>query len=139
LPTKVGQADYRRLLPREWKDGDSVSVEFEMPLRVVSGDHGNQGKVVVTRGPLVLAADEGSNPDRKPITAVSIPNKPGQPDARIESAALPGGLFTVLVPACAGEGGHTLIMLKMVPFAIVGVDGSAYQVWYPVAEPNCGQ
>lgn len=139
VPTELaGPAAYRSL-KQSWKDGDTITVQFEMPLQVTPGQHSNQGKVVVTRGPLILAADESTNPERKPILGVAIPAEPANPQVQFEPAAAEVELFSVLVPACTGEGGHTPTLLKMVPFANVGNDGSAYGVWFPQAEPGCGK
>lgn len=53
---------YQRI-NREWRAGDKVTIEFDMPARLVRGDHTNEGLVAVQRGPLVLAFDSGLNPD----------------------------------------------------------------------------
>ncbi len=45
-------------LRRRWQDGDTVRLALPMRLRVVIGEHTNEGKVALMFGPLVLAVDE---------------------------------------------------------------------------------
>lgn len=45
------------LLRREWADGDQILLEMDMPVNVVVDNIGNTGRVTLTRGPLVFAAD----------------------------------------------------------------------------------
>jgi uncharacterized protein len=123
----------------EWKDGDWFAIELEPTLRVLAGEHTNAGKVAIMYGPLVLAADEGANPERKPMAGLSIPNKLDNSVIEVQPAGAPGELFSVSIPACTGEGGQTSTTLKMVPFALIGADNSAYQVWFAEAKPNCGK
>jgi Beta-L-arabinofuranosidase, GH127 len=45
------------LLGREWMDGDQILFHMDMPVNVVVDSIGNAGRVALTRGPLVFAAD----------------------------------------------------------------------------------
>ena len=45
------------LLPRDWTDGDQILLDMDMPVNVVADKIGNMGRVALTRGPLVFAAD----------------------------------------------------------------------------------
>ena len=51
-------------LRREWKSGDRLELTFPMETHWVQGEHSNAGRVALTRGPLVFAADTTwTNPD----------------------------------------------------------------------------
>jgi DUF1680 family protein len=43
-------------IQRAWKDGDRISMEMEMPLRLEAIDEQNQNHVALVRGPLALFA-----------------------------------------------------------------------------------
>ncbi|HEX5808688.1 MAG TPA: beta-L-arabinofuranosidase domain-containing protein [Anaerolineales bacterium] len=45
------------LVRREWTDGDQILFNMDMPVNVVVDTIGNAGRVALTRGPLVFAAD----------------------------------------------------------------------------------
>jgi DUF1680 family protein len=45
-----------------WQPGDQVELALEMPARVVVDTLGNSGRVAITRGPLVFAADQNYLP-----------------------------------------------------------------------------
>src|SRR5256885_12885688 len=46
---------------RSWKNGDMVSIHFNIPARLIEGEHTNAGKAALAWGPLVLAYDEAKN------------------------------------------------------------------------------
>ena len=54
-PASDGYAAIRRT----WQKGDKVELGLPLAPRTLLGDHGNQNKVAVLYGPLVLAADAG--------------------------------------------------------------------------------
>ena len=45
-------------IERVWKNGDQIALRLKLEPRLITGDHGNRGKVALLYGPLVLAADE---------------------------------------------------------------------------------
>jgi len=45
------------LIQREWTDGDQILFHMDMPVNAVADSIGNAGRVALTRGPLVFAAD----------------------------------------------------------------------------------
>jgi DUF1680 family protein len=47
---------------RTWSAGDTITLEFDMPVRVVTDLLGNSARVALTRGPLVYAADQAYLP-----------------------------------------------------------------------------
>jgi DUF1680 family protein len=60
----VLQADEKGYLSieRTWQTGDLIILDFNMPVQAVMDRLGNRGRVAVTRGPLVYAADSAYLP-----------------------------------------------------------------------------
>ena len=116
-------------IERLWHDGDTVTLSLKLPETVVVGDHGNTGKVAVTVGPLVLAADEGDNPTLKPLRAVSL-----APSAKLSPRKGQPGKWEVpaelIGRTTAGQPGDK-VTLVLKPFAEAGADGSRYLTWFP--------
>ena len=57
-----------------WQQGDTVDINFEMPIRQVASHErvkANQGKIALERGPLVYCAEEADNPDG--VLTLSVP------------------------------------------------------------------
>ena len=50
-------------LDREWTTGDTVVIDMDMSVRVISGGRTYPGYEAIQRGPQVLALDQGANPD----------------------------------------------------------------------------
>ncbi len=48
-------------ISRTWQDGDTVAIEMDMPVRLVSGGHSYPGHFAIKRGPQVLALDSRLN------------------------------------------------------------------------------
>jgi len=51
---------------RTWSPGDSIEVDFEMPIRLLRAHprvRGHRGKIAITRGPLVYCLESRDNPD----------------------------------------------------------------------------
>ena len=124
---------------RVWHDGDTVTLSLKLPEAVVVGDHGNAGKVAVTAGPLVLAADDSDNPTLKPLRAVSI-----APSAKLTPSKSQPGTWDVpaelIGRTTAGQPGDK-VTLEMKPFAEAGAEGGHYMTWFPqtgVARPQPG-
>lgn len=59
-------------MDRIWENGDQIELEFEMPIKVVVDNLGNDGRVALMRGPLVFAADSRYLPDGKLLDDVTI-------------------------------------------------------------------
>ena len=63
-------------IQRVWKEGDQITLRLKLEPRLVTGDHGNHGKVALLYGPLVLAADEallGSGDSAQAGNAATVP------------------------------------------------------------------
>lgn len=119
---------------RTWRSGDKVELTISEPARFISGDHENAGKAAVMVGPIVLAADEGHNPDLKPLQRVAL----------AQEASAKSTLKLVQTASSAGEpvyetdavqlvnGEAKPVKLKLVPYYAAGQDGSRFSVWLPL-------
>jgi len=59
-------------LLRTWKAGDVIELVFDMPVRAAVDTLGNSGRVAITRGPLVFAADQAYLPKKLQIDEVTM-------------------------------------------------------------------
>ena len=121
------------VIDRRWKHGDTVSLEKKISMRMVVGDHENEGRAAVMYGPLVLALDAALNPG---LTNPARAELSGQTDASLG--------VTVITPINGGEdvqfhvdghlaGSDTPARLTLTPFASAGQDGkSRFTVWIPL-------
>ncbi len=128
---KVGWASY---FARAWKRGDRLTAIFDIPLRLIPGDHGNLGRDALAWGPLILAYDTAQNPGLPPPAAIALAGTKGrvtQPltgdsplavEMKVRSAGRPEG-----VPA------------RFIPFAEAGASGSTYRVWLPSPDAELPQ
>jgi hypothetical protein len=123
-----------------WRPGDQIVLELGLALKVVLGETTNQGKLALTRGPLVLTLDSSLLPaDAKPLSLVTVAAEtaaelpltvaPAADDPTYSHGAifrLPGRLR-----AAAGD---AKLDLTMVDFAHAGNSGARYEVW--MARPS---
>lgn len=145
VPAWSGVAGYRTkpgdywLLRQTWSRSQTVSLDFSIPIRVLTGEGENAGKLAIMRGPQVLAVDELYNPGLKPVTAVAISNRPPQLKSSVtyrDADGLPVYEMNAAVSQDtekfkAGE----RITLRLVPFASAGSNGNDFTVWL---SPNRG-
>jgi uncharacterized protein len=119
----VAANGWLKIPARPWRDGDSIKASFSLGGSVLSGQHGNAGRVALRWGPFVLAYDEKKNPGLPAATAVGLAEvakppfvlQPGEPltfQAEVRTRRL-----TEPRPAL------------FVAFADAGADGGAYRVW----------
>ena len=101
------------LLPikSEWKDGDVVTIDMDMTVRLLPGGQSYPGSVAVARGPQVLAAENALNPEM-----ISV--RPGL--ASLQSVSPPATWH--------GRQVYTADGITFVPFA----DATAMRVWIPL-------
>ena len=128
---------------RKWAAGDRIELQFKLELRVMVGDHKNQGKVAVFYGPLVLAADEALlGATNRSLSAVSAAgasldalNVTPEP-APVAVRSWPGAqVFRINAIARKATGGLTAgaaFQARLIPFADAGGTGTAYKVWLPL-------
>jgi uncharacterized protein len=111
-------------LPREWKDGDTLKVQFDMTLHYWVGDRECQGLTSIYRGPLLLAFDPVYNtvdPDAVPgldaktlRPVIATTNRTIQPWVLVKVRALNGQ------------------DIELCDFATAGAYGNYYRSWLPV-------
>ena len=53
----TASSGWAELPMQEWKDGDRITVKFNLAERAVAGEPGNAGRTAMVRGPFVLARD----------------------------------------------------------------------------------
>jgi DUF1680 family protein len=97
-------------IDRDWKGGDTVAVDMDITVRVLSGGKSYPDAVAIQRGPQILAAEDSLNP---PSYAVA------KNVASVTSVAAPAGWTGSQVYAVDG--------VTLVPFA----DAVAMKVWLP--------
>ncbi len=118
----VVQSGWAVLPAREWKDGDRISIKFNLAAQLVAGDYGNASRAALTWGPFVLAYDPKLNPDiPAPSTLGLIESQPPftlQPGTALAfDTQLVGGTGSMPKPA------------TLVTFADAGADGGVFRVW----------
>jgi uncharacterized protein len=122
-PVAATAGSYLRL-QREWKDGDTVSLAFDMSPHYWMGERELEGKASIYYGPLLLAFDPTHNtmdPDGVPeLDARRLTLAPVKAD----------GMYPplVLLTARALDGRD----VRLCDFAAAGVYGNAYRTWLPV-------
>jgi DUF1680 family protein len=123
------------LPPREWRDGDRVTVSFKLNFGLVLGGHGNTGLAALTYGPFVLAYDQNQNPGLPAPAAIGLVTQPGQPGTPASAGSTPATValksaadltFTAQVRSARHPEPMTA---TFVPFANAGADGGSYRVW----------
>jgi len=113
-------------LRRKWRSGDRIQVTFDMSPKLILGDHENAGKAAVMVGPLVLAADEGHNPECKPIARCEVAGA-GEDTSKFALVAAGGSKNSGPVYEVSTRGAAK--PLRLVPFYAAGSDGSPFAVW----------
>ena len=126
------------LLSRRWNQGDTVTVDLKIPVRLAFGDHENDGKAALLYGPLVLALDTALNPTISSPARAELTIDDAT-KVRLDSApdkAVNGEAVFVTDGKLAGS--DTVIPLYLTPYATAGQNGkSKYEVW--IARPGNGK
>jgi DUF1680 family protein len=137
-------ADGYVLLQRTWSPGDQIALSLTMEPHLMRGGPGNEGRVAVSYGPLVLAADTAllGTADQG-IGSVSLAS--ADPGAlRLTPEPAPVGFQTwpgaqvfrlqgVVRQTSHGLTTDTPMEIRLVPFADAGCNNSLYRVWIPLA------
>jgi DUF1680 family protein len=120
-----------------WRPGDHIELELGLALKVVIGETTNQGKLALTRGPVVLTLDAALLPaDAQPLSAVTVAAEEAKdlPLTVTPAADDPtyshGALFK-LPGRMHRTGDDRPFDLTMVDFAHAGNTGQRYEVWMP--------
>ena len=112
------QAGWAVLPPREWKDGDTISIRFQLKSNLVLGQGGNRGNAAFTWGPFVLAVE--SKPALPKLSTLGF--------AKEESLAPVDGRL-VFKAGVVGKSPGKPVEATFVPFADAGSGGSDYRIW----------
>ncbi len=122
---------------REWSNGDSVELHYELGPKLVLGEHGNSGTGAMTWGPFVLAYDEKRNPGLPRARRLGFWDNSVQAPGRFESGRFLEFSSQLRAPS------KGLVKVKFVPFADAGRDRGTFRVWLtapdvPLAAPKPG-
>lgn len=120
----VQEAVYPGYFPieREWSDGDTVTICFDMSLRFAPGEKTYEGKCSVYRGPLLLAWDGFYAPDQTDDTVTPQISPERLVLKNTEPAYLCGRLFRF------DNDGQPLTLCDM---QAAGASGTPYTTWLP--------
>jgi DUF1680 family protein len=111
-------------LAKEWKQGDTIEINFDMSLRTWVGDGACAGKVSLYQGPVLLAFDQRDNPyDCNQIPALDYTNLEAAP-------AELSGKFPPLAASRFKALDSQAVILR--DFATSGAAGTEYVSWLPV-------
>ncbi len=115
---------------REWKSGDTLEVSFSLGASVVSGAHGNLGRVALRWGPFVMACDDKKNPGLAVTPALALAELAKPPFVLASGAPL-----TWSVPVRPRRSAE-IRQAVFETFADAGSGGGRYVVW--LREPGEG-
>jgi DUF1680 family protein len=108
---------------REWSNGDSVELHYNLGPKLVLGEHVNSGKGAMTWGPFVLAYDEKRNPYLPNTRRVGFCDSSAQAPSSFGSGQFLEFSSQLRTPS------QGLVKAKLVPFADAGRDRGAFRVW----------
>ncbi len=72
VPGATLQAGWAELPARQWKDGDQLSLSYQLASRVMSGEYTHAGRAALAWGPFVLAYEQQANPDLPPLRKLGL-------------------------------------------------------------------
>lgn len=129
----IGFATIERL----WKPGDKVELELPMPVRygtAIDRVQANRDRIALTRGPLVLCAEEADNGGGK-VQRFFIPQPadPGKIRTEVIQDGVAKGILRVSVPAMEVTGDSSqATTVKLVPYYAWNNRGEkSMVVWMP--------
>lgn len=125
------------LLRQTWSRTQTITLDFNIPTRVISGEGSNAGKIAIARGPVVLAVDELYNPGINsisgPISAIALASQ--QPQLKTSATYRDADGFpayetdAVVMQDTEKYKAGERITLRLVPFASAGASGNQFSVW----------
>jgi DUF1680 family protein len=132
------------VVERTWKPGDQLDLNLTLEPHLVKGGPGNEGRVAVMYGPLVLTADTeylgafGQQIGTVALAsadpaALQITPEPAPPGVRFWPGDQVFRLHAVIRKSANGLAKDTPTDILLVPFAEAGCHGSVYRVWLPLA------
>jgi DUF1680 family protein len=123
LNVAIHPAGWALIPPRDWHDGDTIELGFNLSSRLVLGDHANAGRAALVWGPFVLAYDQHDNLGLPAAAAAGVVE--GQPPVTLDDTK--GRLeFSGRI---VGRDGGDPKPATFVTFADAGAGGGRYRVW----------
>jgi hypothetical protein len=127
------------VIDRTWKNGDTVDLRFEMPVRVIESDprvEANAGQIVFARGPVLfcLEKEDVDFPVEQATVAIDLKDVEKQVDVEWHGDLL-DGIHTLSVP---GKVGGRKVKLKLVPWSVRASrsEDSRWVIFLPLAKEN---
>jgi len=122
---KSSPAGWLVIPQREWRDGDHMTLAFNLSGCAIHGEYTNHGRMAYAWGPFILALDLEHNPELRghdaPQFIRAFDDKP--PSLLRDSKQL---MFQAQI---RGEWDTSAHPVKLVPFAEAGAEGGRYAVW----------
>lgn len=111
-------------LEREWKNGDTIEIAFDMSPHFWAGEREQDAKTSVYRGPLLLAFDTLHN-------EADIDKLPEMDASQMKGIAEPSGrrFAPWVLLKFTGADGQSF---RLCDFATAGAYGTHYKTWLPV-------
>ncbi|MBT3272003.1 MAG: hypothetical protein HN368_02520 [Spirochaetales bacterium] len=124
------------VIDRQWKNGDTVELKLEMPVRVIESDprvEANAGQIVFARGPVVfcLEQEDVDFPVEKATVSMDLKEVEKQVSVQWHGDLL-DGIHILTVP---GKVGGRTVDLKLVPWSVRAGRGqdSRWIIFLPLA------
>jgi hypothetical protein len=111
---------------RNWKEGDQVEVNFDIPVRLIAGGLSYPDRIAIKRGPQVLAVDLGLNPEIDSFSGLKYQGNGGFGDA---SDRLPTSWDWKQAYFANFRAKDKSLQVVLVPFAEAGQQGGQLEVW----------
>ena len=111
-------------LRREWKNGDTIDLEFDMSAHYWAGDREDYGLASIYRGPLLLAFD--------PVDNSMDPSQVPELDAKALNSRLVGSRRVIqpwVLVKLRSVDGHDV---NLCDFTTAGAYGNYYRTWLPI-------
>jgi hypothetical protein len=104
---------------RTWRDGQRLTLGFNLSARVQSGEHTQRGRAALAWGPFVLAVEQETNPGLPPAHLLRLRQPP---------RLVPGQALRFLAEVETLQSAQAL-PAQFVPFADAGAQHQAFRIW----------
>ena len=128
-PEKRPERDGYVYISRTWKDGDTVEVAFDLPVRRIRANpkvRACAGKVALARGPILYCFEEADQP--APVCSLSLPENSEIAPFR-PVADLPGEIIGLRMAGRAAAGGEDLYSVSVPAQASCELVAIPYFAW----------
>ncbi len=127
------------VIDRTWKNGDTVELQFEMPVRVIESDPqvtANAGQIVFARGPVLFCLEKEDVDFPVELATVAIDLKDVEKQVKVQwHGNLLDGIHILTV---LGEAHNRKVKLKLVPWSVRAnrSEDSRWIIFLPLAKEN---